>query len=691
MKRALIAMLAMTGAAHAQEAQDSQDAPPPTPAGGAPAANGRVVFGSDFFAQFAPQNALDMVNRVPGFSLDEGDDRRGFAGAAGNVLIDGRRPSAKSQSLSSILSRIPASQVERIELIRDAANTADAAGQSTLINVVRTPSAGAGVWEATIEGANGARYTPRGEASWTGRINQLDYSIGGYRYLEYRPLDGGREIYDADGDLIQQRLDITPRTFREAAGNGEVTFPMLGGSMRINGQVLRWNFRTELDSLGYDPGGTFTDDFVLSIDERQQSEELGFNFDRAFGPVAVEIIGLATRRHYANDESTLVHDAGGAFVGLVQQARRNDSGETILRGTASWPLADNYRLDVGGEIAFNTLDAGLVLTEDTGSGPVVIPLPSANVLVEEQRAEAFATLVWRPGPRWTVDATLAAEMSTLTQSGDTNLETELAYLKPSFQVTRQIGERNQIRFRIYRDVDQLDFGDFVSVAGLNDDIVIGGNPNLLPETSWRAEVAGDWRYNSEGALSLRLFNHWLSDAADVVPVGTPGNQFDAPGNIGEGWVHGAELTATIPLGFVLPNARLTIEAEWEDSEVTDPVTGEPRVISGWIGREVELNFRQDLTESRFAWGFYIYKASQNITYRLNETDTYEEGPFVDVFVETTAIPGVKLRLFANNIGDSEFRRVRRFFDPDRNGVLDRVESRSRNFGPLWGIQVSGAL
>jgi hypothetical protein len=690
MKRSILMLLASAGAALAEESPPEQAAPPAQEA--TPSSNGRVHYEASFFARFAPQTANDMVSRVPGFSLDEGDDdRRGFSGAVGNVLIDGRRPSAKSQSLSSILSRIPAAQVARIELIRDAADTNDAAGQTTLVNIVRTPSAGSGVWEIEIEGSEQNRWMPSYEGSWTGRSGQLDYSVGVSRESQYRPLNGGRTIRDGAGDLLQTRLDITPRTFVEDEGNGEMTFPLAGGSMRLNGQLSYWNFETSLDSVGRDPAGARAGDFTFRFHERQQTEELGFNYDRAFGPVSMELIGLATRRHYNTDESTRFTDAAGDFVNEIAQSRRNDSGETILRGTLSWPLASYARFDLGAEGAYNSLDARLALSEDAGGGPVPIPLPSANVLVEEDRFEAFGTLVLRPTPLWTVDATLAAEISTLTQTGDTNLETELAFMKPSIQATRRIGERNQIRVRFYRDVDQLDFNDFVSAAGLVDDIVFGGNPNLRPETSWRAEIAGDWRYGREGAVSLRAYRHWLEDAADVVPVGPPGARFDAPGNIGEGWLHGLELNATIPLAMLLPNARLTIEARVEDSEVTDPTTGRPRVISGWSESEVEASFRQDLTAQRLAWGIFFYKQAENVTFRLNEIDTYEEGPFVDLWIETTAIEGLKIRAFGANLTSDDFRRERRFFAPDRTGALDRTENRFRNFGPFWGIVISGSV
>src|SRR5215472_13544132 len=77
-----------------------------------------IAYPASFFASMGLDTAYDMVLRVPGFVFDDGSNVRGFAGAAGNVLIDGERPTSKTDDLVSILKRVPASAVERIDLIR---------------------------------------------------------------------------------------------------------------------------------------------------------------------------------------------------------------------------------------------------------------------------------------------------------------------------------------------------------------------------------------------------------------------------------------------------------------------------------------------------------------------------------------------------------------------------------------------
>ena len=78
-----------------------------TPTPGAQAGQGVLVFEPAFFADARPDTVLDMLSRLPGFNLEFGDSgSRGYAGAGGNVLIDGQRPAIKSEGLDQYLRRI---------------------------------------------------------------------------------------------------------------------------------------------------------------------------------------------------------------------------------------------------------------------------------------------------------------------------------------------------------------------------------------------------------------------------------------------------------------------------------------------------------------------------------------------------------------------------------------------------------
>ncbi len=646
---------------------------------------GAVSYDAAYFSSSSPRTALDMVERVPGFVLEEGEERRGFAGAQSNVLIDGEPPASKAQEIEDVLARIPARDVIRIELIRGGAGAGSA--QSVRVNIVRRPSSGEGVWEVELARVRDGRVTPSGEAAWTGRYGDVDYGLTAALDLEHLPIVGSREDLDAGGGLVERRRERVPTDEREGRLAGEATLPWSGGEASVTAQLSRAEVdENELgalfDAIGDGAGAVDTQSF-----EREDIGEIGLSYRRGFGAWNTDLGVVITRRRFESEEDSAEFDAAGAFDGGAQQDQRIDSGETIARITVERSLNDVWRIELGAEAALNTLEQRLTLTEDDGSGPTPVVLPSANVSVEEERAEISAMLAGALTPAWALEAGVAAETSTLLQEGDVSRRTELTYWKPSVQLTRTFG-RNQFRFRAYRDVGQLDFEDFVSAADIASAIVDGGNPDLRPETSWRAEAAGDWRFAEDGALSVTLYRWWVEDALDLVPVGDPGDQVDAPGNIGDADVTGVRVALSLPLPF---SAELRIEGMTQSSEATDPLTGETRAISGFDESTLAVRLRQDLGAAHLSWGVEFERETEAPSWRLDRIEFEQDADDLTLWIETTAFPSVKLRAWASNLTDDTDTRSRRIFDPDRLGVLDRLDERARGEGVVVGVSASGAF
>jgi hypothetical protein len=708
--RTMASVLALTGAAYAQTPPQTEAPATPTPTSSTSA--DRIVYEAAFFNQYNPQTALDMVRQTPGFTLDGGADRRGFSGAVGNLLIDGLRPSSKSQSLEGILSRIPANQVVRLEILRGAAVAGDASGQAQLLNIVRTPTAGSGVWEAGVEYTSREVAAPRGEISYSGRAGQVEYGVGASIFSQYRDLPGWRQFYDEPGDVYTGRAETpSPRDFREAALNGNIAFPLFGGRLSSNAQISWFRFHADNDYFFFDAADVPTEALIQDFEEWRPSVELGANYDRDFGPWTLSLIGLINRAQYESEEVDLFLDGAGVQVGDFLQDVRQDTGETIARFSLARPLGERHRIEFGGEGAFNTLEQQLDL-----GGSFAPTVPFANVLVEEERAEIFGSHTWRPSDAWSIESRLAWETSTLTFTGDSNQTTELSFWKPSIQVSRTFAGNNQLRFRYYRDVGQLDFGDFVSAAATADALIAGGNPDLQPQTDWRAELGADLRYRGM-ALTLTLIHHDITDVADLVTLtaiddnGTPGDTsddfpflFDAPGNLGEGEAWSLDANFSSPISFI-PGGRVTISGFLWDTEVTDPLTNEPRSFSNTSESQISISFRQDINAWRFSWGVEAFKQGEFQQYRFNEIDTSEEGPWIDLWVETTALPNnMKLRFWAANAFNGHVNRDRRFFNEDgdpgpafvslgRNGINTSRDLRERVFAeaPWFIVQLSGTF
>src|SRR5688572_5803272 len=232
------ALVALLLSAHPSNAQDIAAAIIPTD---------RVIYDAAFYSAFSPRTALDMINQTPGFVLvaEEQDERRGFSGAVGNVLIDGQRLGAKSQTLQDVLGRVGAKEVLRIEVLRGSAVAGDASGAAVLANVVRTPASGGGTWEAGFEVTNEDKPTPNGKFGWSGRKEATEYSIGGTAFTHDHVSAGDFEVRDADGDLLERRYEGFPHKNGDYALNGQVAFPVEAGKLTLTGQLAYFEHEEE--------------------------------------------------------------------------------------------------------------------------------------------------------------------------------------------------------------------------------------------------------------------------------------------------------------------------------------------------------------------------------------------------------------------------------------------------------------
>jgi outer membrane receptor protein involved in Fe transport len=650
-----------------------------------------VRYEAEFFAKFSPRTAWDMVKQVPSFSLrDVDEERRGYSGAAGNVLVDGEQPSAKSQTVEDILQRIPAAQVLRIEVLRGIETAGNASGDSVLVNIVRTPSAGAGYWSTGFEYAHQHEPAPNAYLSWTGRIGKVDYGLGATGYSLQRELPGTRRVTNGSGELTELRYETSPREFEEYAINGELSRDLFGGRLRATGQAYRSDYQQANTLENRSVDDVLLGDELAPYSEGKRTVEFGTHFESAIAAWDWTLAAIVTRSRFDSDARVTNRNASLAVESIFEQLHVRDTGESIVRTTFARPLGSAQQLQIGIEGALNTLDADLDLSGVFGGVEVPIEIPNANINVEEERSEAFVLHTWR-GRAWSTEARLAAEYSRLDFSGDANQVVDLSYLKPALKLTRSFGKQHQVRARAFREVGQLDFADFASVASLSDEFVDGGNPDLKPETAWGLELGVDLRLGARTALGARVFHHWIEDVVDLVPLGDPYNRIAAPGNIGKGELDGLQLTFATPLSPLIPGGTLNLDATLQDASVEDPLTGQKRTISEFERNKIKAEFRQDTQRNGFAWGIKYVRESSQTDYRLDQTDRTRKSPSLDVFVERNVFDGVKLTLSLVSVQGSPELRRRAFYDGDRNGALLSVEDTERRPGKWVLVTVSGSI
>lgn len=668
--------------AAAASAQEAQPAPAADGAAAAvTAGEGVTVFTPDFFAASQPYSAMDMVSRVPGFSFDDGDSVRGFGGAAGNVLIDGQRPASKSEPLEETLRRIPATQIERVELIRGGAPGIDMQGRPVVVNVVRRADArGTTLFAVASAFHQDGRTTPamRFEgARPLGEGRRVEWSALIYSFVDDGAGEGPRQRRDGGGTLIRDAWSDETGGGHGGTFSGAWQQPLAGGRLNANGrlQLERYDWSLEDAVFAPAPGALQVVDANDNV-----NGELGANWERALGErTRLELVGLQRVR----DNAFVSDFDDGADAGRF--AEDSVSGESIARAVLRHARTPTWAWEAGGEVAFNYLDSATSFT--LNGAPVT--LPAANVRVEELRGEAFATSTWRPNGQWALEAGLRAETSTITQSGDSALERSFFYPKPRVLLTWSPGPRTQLRLRLEREVGQLDFGDFVSQTAFSTGVVTAGNAELRPDQTWVLEAAWERRFWDEGALVVTVRRGEITDVADRVPVFTPTDVFDAPGNIGDGVAEQLAVDLTLPLGRLgISGGLLRFEGEWSRSEVTDPTTGERRRMSGQQPFDGELRFSQDLPARNLQWGVDTFFGFEETYWRFDQVDTLELETWVTAYAEWKPRPDLSLRVEAHNLTGRNLIRTREVYAGPRNtSPLAFIETRDLNYDPFIYFRV----
>ncbi|WP_296595812.1 TonB-dependent siderophore receptor [Phenylobacterium sp.] len=658
-----------------------------------PQTQGVISYPVTFFAGQQVANAAEMLARVPGFTLDTGNSVRGFEGAAGNVIVDGARPTSKTDNLEEILRRIPISQIERIDVIRGGAPGIDMQGKTVIANVVRKSGGG---FRGLFAVAN--------NHLWDGRNMhgmRLELSGGdGVRTWEgvarygYGNDDGGqfgpRVRFAPDGSIIREGRHDSESDGLQQIISGAYSQPLLGGRVSLNGRLFWDSWKSEETTVYSRPADLGVANDVNPYDEFQR--EFGLRFNRDFGPkTKLEVVALRTDQDYHTYDLF-------TFRGDTDDYRNTrDISETIGRTVLKHQWSPSLSFELGGEGAFNKLDSRAKFFHNG----VAEPLPAANVTVEETRGEVFGKAIWRPAAAWTIDGSLRFEASKISSDGDVMLEKKLQFFKPRLAASWDVRPDTQLRVRLERTVGQLDFDDFVAgtdfTAGTG---VSAGNPDLNPERAWVGEAAIEQRFWKSGAVTVTFRHSELRDVIDRGPVtikrvnpqtGLPEVlTFDQPTNIGDGTKDELIATFTLPsdrMGWKGGLLRGELNKRW--SKVTDPTTFESRTISKLRPLEWEVHYSQDLPQWGLAVGGDYYSGWSQTSYRYNfVSDVKLHNGYFVTWVEKRLQPQTVLRVEVANLFERGIRfNTRQYDGPRSDGKLLYVDDRDLKPGQSVYIRV----
>jgi len=614
------------------------------------AASNVTSYKPDFFVQFRPNTSFDMVTRIPGFQFDGGSNARGFAGTAGNVLIDGERPPSRSDSLGSVLSRIPASAVERIDLIRGGAEGIDMQGKSIIANVIRKPDAG--VTGAVSAGGN---INSRGDINYSGSVQIQDQRDG--RLVE-ASLGGGkgtgsgdsfRQRVDPSGVVILQATSRQDNEFANLSATGAYETTLFGGKVRINGKAELFDGNFGSDETQLVPAGGSQ---VSATDETEHSGEVGIRYTRDIAGFGVELVAFQSLEH---GESTNIFNSFSSTNPFTSGGRSiDDEGESIARATVRLPAVGEISVETGAEAVYNwqeSEDARILNGQ-------VFPLPGDAFQADEMRAEAFSTLTWKPSESFNTELGVRYEWSRISSDvGSIRSEKTLSYFKPRFAFNWSPRENHQFTFSVERLVDQLSFNAFASSASFENSVFGIGNADIEPEKHWVYEGRFERQFGGQNSFVAKIGHRVTEDVLGRVIVLTP----LAPGappteprevtlNLDQATRSYVDLAGTFELDrFGMKGGIVNLSTQVRDSETVDPVTGVTRRVSGDTPYSWNFSLQQTLDNGNFRWALFVEDDDDYYNYSPRSFGKQAQLMFIGANITWKPIPGWTFGAGVNNI------------------------------------------
>lgn len=671
-----------------------------------------VVYQADYFDQYQPFSVNDMLARIPGIDLARGGgggSRRGLGAGGDQVLINGRRIAGKGNEGNAQLSRIPATEVEYIEIIRGTSGDLDVRGGNQVINVVlqQAQSSASYAYEINADHYHDGKIQPGAKFSVTGQNRKFNYFLSAEIEPRWEFRDGFESAFDVNGTLANtvdrdEGRDAWPTTLQANLGYEFSAQDTANLNLQWNDNAYDSYADRVLTDLTADPATRTLERDEIPVDEG--SWEVGGDYMHVFEDgnrwktlfIANDSDNNSVRSRYQLDGVEREIDL---YLSNMERTR-----ERIIRSSYIANLSDAQSIEAGVERAQTILDTslqlGLLGSESDGArfGGLAAVTDTTGT-VEEMRYEYFAIHNWQMNEKMSLESTMLYEDSTISQTGSTNRSRSFGFFRPRLDYRYDLTNSVQFRGTVEKVVEQLSFRDFTAGVDSGDDEqnAFEGNSNLRQQQLWRYEANLEYRLPQDaGVINTNLFYEDLQDVIDNVDVSTATEILSARGNAGDGERYGLRLNSSLRLSFInQPQILVTAALNLEESTMVDPFLQRDRERSmRGGGSSYSFGFRHDIPSfNNMNYGVNYRREFYN-EFRVYDVDKIEQYPKIGSYFAWAEIQGrggIVYRFEARDARDRCRVRTRYTGGTIATGVIDEIEDSCSDTGPVLAIKIRGTF
>lgn len=448
-------------------------------------------------------SATDVLETIPSIAVDQdgGISLRGSGSIL--VLIDGKPSSLTGADRGAILEQIPASAIERIEVVTNPSAKYDAEGVGGIINIILKKN--------KLEGINGLATVSAGTRDKYNASLNVNYRTGAWNLFGGYSFRLNNNLFWRDQELTSSFLRIQDS---DGLRNGMNNLGRLGADYAINDRSTLGFAATYSLDQGEDYDDSWQRDYNTSGEltstrlNRSDEDESGYNYDLSanyrltFDQPGREFTALVSNSFNDEDQHELYKQSSLDTEGLVlgnPDLRQNNNGRSnnlyVIQADYVHPFKDNkQKLEVGYKTTLRKIDTDQLFENfNYNSGNYEYNDTLSNHFIFTEQVHALYGIYSNQLGKFGYQAGLRYEQ-TLTNADQVTssqvYENNYPGLFPSVFLSYKIAEENQLQLNYSRRVSRpniRNLNPFVDAS--NPQSISYGNPYLQPEYTNSIEMS----------------------------------------------------------------------------------------------------------------------------------------------------------------------------------------------------------
>ncbi len=511
-------------------------------------------------------SASDILMNIPSVAVDpEGNVRlRGSDNV--RILIDGKPSGLVSFKGGSGLQQLPASMIERVEVVTNPSARYEAEGLGGVINII--------LKKETNQGFNGSFDVILGHPDNYGLAANLNYRHKKVNFfinysLAYRDQPGFsrlyQEVYGENDTLLLKQSNTASLSGLNNNIRGGIDIYFTEKSILTGSYLFRRSDAKRITDIIYrDYVNTLTNPLGYSTrrqdeDEIEPNSEYSLIYKKIFSGKGHEFIAEAKFLDNWEYSDQTFTEFGFAPDGTESpdkaklQKSVNDEWEKqwLLQADYVKPISTEGKVEAGLRTSFRSMVNDFLVTQRNQSG-IFEPLPGLdNIFHYDENILAAYGIIGNKTGRVSYQAGLRSEWTDVkTTLKETNEVNSRKYynLFPSAHITFNLRNEHNLQMSYSRRIRRPYYNDLSPYMTYSDERnFYSGNPDLDPEFSHVMEI-GHIKYFEQGSLSSALYARSTTDKIDNIrQVNQDGISITRTENLRSEKAYGVEIAGTFEL------------------------------------------------------------------------------------------------------------------------------------------------